>query len=108
MTFSANHYVPVLKVKRGEKKALGQLSAKVRPRVTPILEIVGRRTDKTVAAHLDTAFKDLAESVRLFDRCFIDAKEIEPDGPARGERRVRARYEQRHSLHAGDRHLEDL
>lgn len=81
MTFGAHHYVPVLKVKRGEKRALSQLSENVRPKVTPLLQIV-ESADKEVAAHLDTAFKGLAESVRLFDRCFIDASEIEPDGPA--------------------------
>jgi len=79
MIFDAHHYVPVLKVKRGEKRALSLLSSTVRPKVTPLLEIVGR-TDKTLEKHLQTAFKGLAEAVRGFDRFFIDTREIAPDG----------------------------
>lgn len=79
MTFGADHYVPVLKMKRGEKRALSELSASVRSKVTPLLQIV-ERTDKTVAAHLNTAFKGLADALRPFDRCFIDTSEIESDG----------------------------
>lgn len=84
MTFGAHHYVPVLKVKRGEKRALRLLSSSVRTRVTPLLEIV-ERTDKPMASHLDNTFKDLANAVRPFGRCFIDAREIESDGPAAAE-----------------------
>jgi hypothetical protein len=85
MTFDVTHYVPVLKVKRGEKKALGLLSPTVRPRVTPFLEIVGRKSEKTLEQHLQTAFKGLFEAVSGFDRCFIDTRELEPDGPAGAE-----------------------
>jgi hypothetical protein len=81
MTFGAQHYVPVLKVKRGEKKALQQISPDVRVRVTPLLEIVERKPDKALSAHLETAFKELAESVRPYPRCFLDARGIAPDGP---------------------------
>jgi hypothetical protein len=84
MTFGTNHYVPVLKVKRGEKRALALMSPALQPRVTPLLEIVERK-DKEVDAHLTTAFKDLAESVRPYSRCFLDVREIEPDGPAAAE-----------------------
>lgn len=80
MTFGAHHYVPVLKVKRGEKAALQQISPNVRERITPFLEIV-QRTDKPIAAHLNTAFQRLAQSVRSYPRCFLDAREIAPDGP---------------------------
>lgn len=79
MTFGSHHYVPVLKVKRGEKKALQQISPALGPRITPLLEIV-KRTEKTLAAHLETVFKELADSVRSYPRCFLDAREIEPDG----------------------------
>jgi hypothetical protein len=81
MTFGPHHYVPVLKVKRGEKTALRQISANLRAQITPLLEIVERKPDKALAEHLDTAFKELAESVRAYPRCFLDAREIEPDGP---------------------------
>jgi hypothetical protein len=81
MTFGARHYVPVLKVKRGEKAALRLLSDSVCARVTPLLEIV-ERTNKTLDAHLNTAFEGLAEAVGVFGRCFIDTREIALDGAA--------------------------
>jgi hypothetical protein len=80
MSFGANHYVPVLKIKRGEKAALQQISPSVRGRITPLLEIVDR-AGKDLDAHLATAFKGLAESVRTYPRCFLDARELERDGP---------------------------
>ena len=83
MSFGAHHYVPVLKVKRGEKRALQHISPTLQSLMTPLLEIVGRKPDKapTVEAHLDIAFRDLAESVRPFSRCFLDVREIASDGP---------------------------
>lgn len=84
MTFGAHHYVPVLKVKRGEKKALSLILPALRARITPLLEIVERKDDKaaTVAAHLDKAFKGLAGSITSYARCFVDTREIASDGPA--------------------------
>jgi hypothetical protein len=84
MTFGPHHYVPVLKIKRGEKAALIAIDPSIRGRVTPLMEIVERKTDKapTVTAHLNTAFKGLAECVRPYTRCFLDAREIAPDGPS--------------------------
>jgi hypothetical protein len=84
MTFGPHHYVPVLKIKRGEKAALAAIEPSLRERLTPLLEIVERR-DKPLAGHLDTAFKNLADSVRPYTRCFLDAREIAPDGPAAAE-----------------------
>lgn len=81
MTFDANHYVPVLKLKRGEKRALTLLSRTVKSRITPFLEIVERSSDKTFEQHLQTSFKDFFEAVSGFHRCFIDTREIAPDGP---------------------------
>ena len=80
MTFGPQHYVPVLKVKRGEKAALRAISPTLRPRITPLLEIV-ERTKPTVTEHLDTAFKGLADSIGPYARCFLDTGEIAPDGP---------------------------
>ena len=78
MNFASDHYVPVLKVKRGEKKALSLISNLLHHRVTPLLEIVERSesAEKPLDKHLDTAFKDLELSVRPFQRCFIDAHEV--------------------------------
>jgi hypothetical protein len=81
MTFGPHHYMPVLKIKRGEKAALLQVSATTRPRITPLLEVVQRQPDKQLAAHLETTFKGLAESVSGYARCFLDAREIAADGP---------------------------
>ena len=80
MTFGPRHYVPVLKTKRGEKAALRQMTADLRERITPLLEIP-QRTEKALPLHLNTAFTDLAASAALYPRCFLDVREIEADGP---------------------------
>jgi hypothetical protein len=82
MTFGPHHYVPVLKVKRGEKNALRGISARHKQHITPLLEIVERKEGKTVGSHLDTAFKDLAEGLSSYTRCFLDARGLAPDGPS--------------------------
>ena len=81
MTFGPDHYVPVLKVKRGEKAALQRISPLCQSRIIPLLEIVERK-HKTVSAHLTTSFANLAESVRPYSRCFLDARELASDGQA--------------------------
>jgi hypothetical protein len=83
MTFGPDHYVPILKVKRGEKAALLALADPLCARMTPLLEIVERRSDKaaTIGSHLDNAFKGLFESTMRFERVFLDAHEIAPEGP---------------------------
>jgi len=85
MTFGPDHYVPVLKVKRGEKAALREIPPGLRLRISPLMEIVERTDKPTIAQHLDTAFKGLAESLQLYSRCFLDAREIASDGPAAAE-----------------------
>lgn len=85
MTFGPKHYVPVLKVKQNEKKALGILPLPLQRRITPLLEIVERK-DKTVDAHLTTAFKQLAASVHGYPACFLDAREMAADGPEAAEK----------------------
>lgn len=81
MSFGPEHYVPVLKIKRGEKRALTAIAPSIRERIIPMLEIV-QRTEKSLDDHLDTAFKDLVSSLSPYARCFLDAREIAPDGPA--------------------------
>lgn len=82
MTFGPTHYVPVLKVKRGEKGALQRISPVLRPQITPLLEIVEwRRSNKpSLSDHLDTAFRDLAKSLHGYPPCFLDARELVPHG----------------------------
>lgn len=72
-------YLPVLKVKRGEKRALRELPPAINRNITPILEIVERR-DKALYQHINTAFDGLAESVASYSRCFIDTREVASDG----------------------------
>jgi hypothetical protein len=81
MTFGPRDYVPVLKVKRGEKGALRSLGNGVVQHITPMLEIVERRGPQ-LKAHVETAFSNLAESVSRFPRCFLDARALAPDGEA--------------------------
>lgn len=82
MTFGPDHYVPVLKVKGGEKRALQRISPILQSRITPLLEIVERNASKTQSAHLVTAFNNLADTVRPYSRCFLDVREIAADGQA--------------------------
>ena len=81
MSFGPNHYVPVLKVKRGEKASLKALEP-FHSRITPLMEIVERKESisPTVGDHLNTSFKNLAESLQLYPMCFLDLREIAPDG----------------------------
>jgi hypothetical protein len=82
MSFGSDHYVPILKVKRGEKRSLKRLATRLRSRMTPLLEIVEHKTDeKTLTEHLDTSFDDLGESVGAYPRVFLDVLELAPGGP---------------------------
>ena len=85
MNARQDHYVPVFKVKRGEKRALREISVGLRHNITPLLEIVERTASKTLQQHLDTAFQDLSGSVRPYQRCFLDCRELEPHPPAASE-----------------------
>lgn len=80
MTFGANHYVPILKAKQGEKAALSRVAGGLVSRITPLLEIVERQDGKGIDAHIQTAFKGLAQAVSAYPRCFIDTREIATDG----------------------------
>lgn len=80
MNFGPNRYVPVLKIKRGEKAALDDLGTKHPGDFTPLLEVVSRKPDKTLAAHLDTSFDKLAKSVAKLTPCFLDTRELAVDG----------------------------
>ena len=76
MNFGANHYVPVLKMKRGEKRALRLIDPSLHARITPLLEVVEITEGKTLEEHLNTAFADLAESLHPYQRCFLDQREL--------------------------------
>ncbi len=84
MKLGPRHYVPVLKVKRNEKAALQEIPPRFHRRIVPLLEVVQRNpnagADRTLEQHLATAFKGLADSVRPYPRCFLDARELEGEG----------------------------
>ncbi len=85
MKFGPNHYVPVLKIKRGEKAALRTVSRAVQSRTTPLLEIVERKAlagkpPPKLANHLVNAFTKLDAAVAPYKRYFLDCREIAPDG----------------------------
>ncbi len=82
MTAERLHYTPVLKVKRAEKTALAKIAPPLMARIVPLMEIVERKVEKTVKAHLDTAFAGLADGLGFYERCLLDAREIAPDGAA--------------------------
>ena len=78
-------YIPVLKVKRGEKRALLEIHSSLKPQVSPLLEVVEITGDKTLQEHLDTTFTKLAQSVLLYPRVFLDCRELQPDHPQASE-----------------------
>ena len=85
MTFNQRSYVPVLKLKRGEKQALAEIVPALRQWVVPLLEVVARTQAPTVDKHLTTSFRDLAFSLQGYPRCLLDVGEIENDGPEAAE-----------------------
>ena len=84
-TFGASHYVPVLKCKRGEKRALTDLSPSIRSDITPLIEIVENSSGRSLDDHLDTAFDKLAPAVGT-RWCFLDANEISVATPTAASR----------------------
>ena len=82
LIFDHRHYVPILKAKRAEKAALRLISPGLKAGITPLLEIVERRPDKgqSIGDHLKTSFANLADGVEGYSRCFLDARELAPDG----------------------------
>ena len=76
MIFGGDHYVPVLKAKRGEKHALSSIAPPMQAKITPLIEVVEIADGKMLQEHLETAFRDLAESVQRYPRCFLDPREL--------------------------------
>lgn len=79
-SFGASHYVPVLKTKTGEKKALANLDATLRPRLTPLMQLVESQRGADLNSHLRTCFKGLVDAVGTRG-CFLDALELGSMGP---------------------------
>jgi hypothetical protein len=75
--------MPVLKVKRGEKRALQDVAPSLRSQIVPLMEIVERNHEKSpsIEKHLETAFQDFATVIRSYGRFLLDSREIARDGP---------------------------
>ena len=80
MNFGPDHYVPVLKIKRAEKAALADVGGSHPGAVTPLLEVVVRKSEKSLPEHIDTAFDKLAQSIAKLSPCFLDTRELVSDG----------------------------
>lgn len=93
MRFGNDHYVPVLKLKRGEKQALATLPAAIAPSVTPLFEVVELKPEDTLDPHLKRSFAKLPEAMAGCAPYFLDVRELEPAGAA-GARRAFAKATQ--------------
>jgi hypothetical protein len=82
VNFGPDRYVPVLKVKRAEKGALTDIGNNHPGAVTPLLEIVAKKPEKSLPDHIDTAFDKLAQSIASLSPCFLDTREMAPEGDA--------------------------
>jgi hypothetical protein len=70
MLGSADHYVPILKSKAAELRALNHLTVMERSRVTPLLEIIPGQV--STKKQLETLTKQLVDAWGLKDPLFID------------------------------------
>ncbi len=84
VTFDHRHYVPVVLTKRGERRALGDLSPSVKSHLTPLFEVAPidwnfdlDEPPKTIDGHLSTLGPDLA-ACWGHDRAFVDMQFIAP------------------------------
>lgn len=74
------------------KTALELVAPNLRKHITSLLEIVEwrkRQEKPTLSSHLDTAFKDLTKRLQWYPRCFLDARELTPEGPTAARRMFR-------------------
>lgn len=76
----ARRYVPVLKLKQGEKRALALVRPAVAALMTPLLEVVESVRAEPIAKHLSRAFHKLDRAVEGLDRYLLDPRELAPLG----------------------------
>jgi T4 beta protein len=85
--FDDKHYVPFLKGKAGEIKALGQLDTDERDALTPLIEVPPQKvTFSKAGAKIETVDKTLkGYAARLskawgsVDHCYVDIAQFDPD-----------------------------
>lgn len=76
LRLNAHAYVPILKCKRGEKKAVELLHPLIRQHVVPLFEIVEISAGKAFTDHLVTSFKGLELAVPPGSLFFLDCREV--------------------------------
>ena len=88
MQIDTSHYVPVLKAKAGEFKALQELAAETRAGLTPLMEIVAVPWDyeneepaKTIDAHLEPLPQKILNAWGNERPLFTDLFMVEDEGP---------------------------
>ncbi|MCY8912543.1 beta family protein [Bacillus atrophaeus] len=81
--FNENHYVPVLRWKRGEQNAIKELDDKIKNKITPLVEIPPIDWDfenecpkKTIDEHIKNFASQLKNSWGSANTIFIDAFQI--------------------------------
>ena len=81
--FNSNHYVPIIRWKRGEQKALSELDSTLKDKMTPLIEIPPIDWDfendcpkKTIDEHLKNLATQIQESWNKPNVIFIDAFQV--------------------------------
>ncbi|TCP24899.1 T4 beta protein [Scopulibacillus darangshiensis] len=84
--FNANHYVPIVRWKRGEQSALEKLTDSIKESMTPVIEIPPIEWDfdkempkKTLDEHLGDINKQIKNSWNNSGLVFIDASQVCPE-----------------------------
>ncbi|KNY24775.1 beta family protein [Pseudobacteroides cellulosolvens] len=90
--FNSNHYIPILKWKRGEQRALQELPNSIKDKFTPLIEIVPVPYDfvnDTPAKTIDQHLANIGEQIRdswlpkkplFIDLCWLDEDDRMEDG----------------------------
>jgi hypothetical protein len=91
MLFDYKHYVPALKWRKGEYKALFELSASQKSRLTPLIEIPGIAWDfendvpsKTVDQHLAQTINQISANWGA-QPAFVDAESVQAETMSTGQ-----------------------
>lgn len=84
--FSTKHYVPIIKAKEGEFKALQETFEPTKDGLTPLFEVVGIAWDyeegsesKTIDDHLSKIGKKLLDCWGVERRVFVDSNLLDPN-----------------------------
>lgn len=83
--FNYNHYVPILKGKKGELEALSELNKSVKEQLTPLIDIPQVDTDfdtgkpkKSLSTHLSNTISKIKTSWGVEQAFFLDLFDLKP------------------------------